>query len=132
MPQVRNMEQWQKLGDAFSVTIKNICRTLNVEVNNFLKSDVGILVASVVVYKMIGKDILTIVIYTSAWMGITLMIAFSIFFIHMKKKVKNKDTKEITYQDRFGWDDDLTKTISLCLHIAIWFAFSCVVLGNII
>ena len=55
------LQKWQELGDAFAVTIKNIAHSLNVEVNEFLKSDVGMLTAGVIVYKMMGKDILRII-----------------------------------------------------------------------
>jgi hypothetical protein len=132
IPAVKDLEKWQAIGDAFAITIKNICRTLSVEVNEFLKTDVGILITSVIVYKMIGKDILRIIIYTFAWFGFTFIFACSIFFLHMKKKIKNKETKEITYRDRIEWSSTDVRTTSVILHIIIWFGFSAILLGSVI
>lgn len=138
---LKGVLEWQEMGDAFSTTIKNICQTLNVEVNTFLKSDVGLLTASIIVYKMIGKDILRIVLYTGIWFGVTFFMMMSIKFLHMKKLVpgtmQNPNNKEVTINttvevDRFGWEDDVTRNISLCLHIIAWFVFSCVIAYNVI
>lgn len=138
---IRGMMEWKEMGNAFAETIKTVCHTLNVEVNEFLKSDVGKLTAVVIIYKMIGKDILIILLYIGIWLIITFVLGLSIKFLHMKKiinsivKDPNDKTKQIVVQtttDRFGWDDDDSKTISLILHIVAWFIFSCVLAVNIL
>jgi hypothetical protein len=136
---IKGMLEWREMGDAFAQTIKQVCQTLNVEVNAFLKSDVGKLTAAVIIYKMVGRDLLRIILYTSIWLGMTFCFAFSIKFLHMKKKVKrlvekdNKSLVETHYEDRFNWDDnDIARIISLILHLIVWFVFSCVVAGNIL
>jgi membrane protein implicated in regulation of membrane protease activity len=141
---IKGILEWQEMGDAFAQTIKTICQTLNVEVNAFLRSDVGKLTAAVIIYKMVGKDILRIILYTGVWLGVTFFMMVSILFLHMKKKVKQRvkdpDDKEgksylITtkYIERFAWDDDGYMRIgSLIVHIVAWFIFSCIVSYNII
>ena len=138
---LKGILEWQEMGDAFATTIERICKTLNVEVNAFLKSDVGMLTAGVIVYKMIGKDLLRIALYIGGWFSITFFIMLSIKFLHMKKAVKQKvkdpeDEKEwiitTTYVERFGWAMDEIKTASLIIHIIAWFAFSCAVIYNVI
>jgi hypothetical protein len=136
---LKGVLEWREMGEAFAETIKQICTTLNVEVNAFLHSDVGKLTAAVIVYKMVGKDIIRIILYTCIWLGVTFFIGSSIKFLHMKKRVKNfisKDDKTpvigISYIDRFSWDDDVTKEISLFVHIIAWFIFSCIIAYNII
>lgn len=136
---IQNAEKWQQLGDAFSATIANICKTLNVEVNNFLKTDVGLLVAGVIVYKMIGKDILRIFIYTAVAMTFTLVFGLSLFVFHKKKKVVKTSTdsdknvtKSIEYIDRFGWEDDVVRNISFIIHIIVWCLVMWIITYNII
>jgi hypothetical protein len=141
---IKGILEWQEMGDAFAQTIKTICQTLNVEVNSFLRSDVGKLTAAVIIYKMVGKDILRIILYTGVWLGVTFFIMISILFLHMKKKVKRKvkdpsDEKGKSYviitkyENRFQWDDDGYFRIgSLAVHIVAWFIFSCIIAYNII
>lgn len=114
------LKKWQEFGDAFAITIKSIAHTLNVEVNEFLKSDVGKLTAGVIVYKMIGKDILRIIILTASAFMFTMMVTFSLLVFHKKKKTKIKETGEIKYVERFDWYDETTCNISFILHIVVW------------
>ena len=138
---IKGMLEWREMGDAFAETIKQVCQTLNVEVNAFLKSDVGKLTAAVIIYKMVGKDLLRIVLSTGIWIGITFFFICSIKFLHMKKIVKqvvpdpqNKEEKIVTQVpiDRFGWEDDVVRNVSLIIHLVCWFVFSCIVAYNVI
>lgn len=140
---LKGMVEWKEMGSAFAQTIKTICQTLNVEVNSFLSSDVGKLTAAVIIYKMVGKDILQIVLYTGIWIGVTFFIMLSIFFLHMKRKVKakvkdvDKDGSVIVtqYVDRFEWpgdDGEYFRMASLFIHIIAWFAFSCIIAYSVI
>ena len=141
---LKGILEWQEMGDAFASTIKTICQTLNVEVNTFLRSDVGKLTAAVIIYKMVGKDIIRIILYTGVWLGVTFFMMASIFFLHMKRKVKKKvkdpedDTgrsyiTNVSYVERFAWDEDGYMRIgSLIVHIVAWFIFSCVLANTII
>ena len=138
---IKGMLEWREMGDAFAQTIKQVCQTLNVEVNAFLKSDVGKLTAAVIIYKMVGKDIIRIILSTCIWVGITFFFLCSIKFLHMKKIVKqlvpdpNSNDKMIATQvaiDRFGWEDDAVKNVSLIIHLVCWFVFSCIVAYNVI
>jgi hypothetical protein len=135
---LKGMLEWQEMGDAFATTIKAVCQTLNVEVNAFLKSDVGKLTAAVIVYKMVGKDILRIILYTSIWLGVTFFIALSIKFLHMNKIVSKtteedgKITKQAVAIERIEWTDDILKNVSMIVHIIAWFIFSCIIAASII
>lgn len=144
---IKGMLEWKEMGEAFAITIERICKTLNVEVNAFLKSDVGMLTASVIVYKMVGKDILRIILYTGIWLGITFFMMCSIKFLHMKKKIKQKvldpddeSKKSYTlvydYVERFNWggsdEGQIAKVVSLFAHIIAWFILSCIIAYNVI
>lgn len=138
---LKGILEWQEMGDAFATTIERVCQTLRIEVNEFLKSEVGMLVAAVIIYKMVGQDVLRISLYTMIWLGVTFIIGFSIKFLHMKKMVKqlindpSDDKKQIVSivpMDRFGWEDTIVKNFSLCIHMIAWFVFTCIVAYNII
>ncbi|MDX1806213.1 MAG: hypothetical protein R3267_04205 [Paenisporosarcina sp.] len=135
---IKGMLEWREMGEAFAETIKTLCQTLNVEVNAFLKSDVGKLTAAVIIYKMVGKDILRIFLYTAIWIGVTFIFFFSIKFLHMKKlvpgiKKQGEDDIQTTVAvDRFGWESSVVKNTSLIIHLVIWFAFTCVMAMNVI
>ena len=134
------------MGEAFATTIEQICKTLNVEVNTFLRSDVGKLTAAVIIYKMVGKDILLILLYVGAWFSVTFFMLMSIKFLYMKKavkqKVKDPEVKDqdkapwiITteYVERFSWGEYTeVKMGSLFAHIVAWFVFSCIIAFYII
>lgn len=140
---LKGMLEWKEMGTAFATTIESICKTLNVEVNAFLKSDVGMLTAGVIIYKMVGQDILRIILYTGIWIGVTFFIMMSIKFLHMKRKVKakvkdpDKDGWIIVteYVDRFGWpgdDGEYFRMASVFIHIIAWFILSCIIAYSVI
>ena len=140
--------EWQEMGTAFATTIESVCKTLRVEVNEFLKSEVGMLTAGVIIYKMVGKDIMQIFLYTGIWIGVTFFMIMSIKFIHMKKRIKEKvkdpedaseNAKEVivtSYVCRFDWpgdeDADYWRMASLFVHIVAWFIFSVIIAYNVI
>lgn len=125
------MKKWQELGDAFAITIKSVAHTLNIEVNAFLQSDVGKLTAVVIVYKMIGKDILRIIIYGGAGVMVSLIIFSSLWIFHKGKKFVNKDGT-ISYIERFEWANEDIKTASLIVHLIVWLLFIGILTGTVI
>ena len=138
--QIKGLLEWKDMGEAFATTIKQICQTLNVEVNSFLRSDVGKLTAAVIIYRMVGKDFIRIALYTLIWFGVTICISLSLKFLHMKKRIKtivrNEEQKTIEesfeYINRFDWEYGDIKIASLLVHIIGWFVFSCFIAYSII
>jgi hypothetical protein len=49
------LDQWRKM---ITGTIKDVCNDLNVTVNEFIKTPVGMMVAGVLIYRFAGKDVL--------------------------------------------------------------------------
>jgi len=126
----QNVDKWMEVGDAFAETIKKICQTLNVEVNTFLKSDVGKLTAVVIIYKMVGKDFLRIGIYSVAMTIITLMIGFVWYIAFIKKRVKDK-TGAVEYISRMDISEEMKWGI-LVISAILWVAFIGILLASII
>jgi len=128
-----NSTKWQEIGIAFSETIKQVCQTLNVEVNQFIKSDVGKLTAGIIIYRMVGKDLLRILIISLFMLGLTFFIFSSIYFVHGKKKWKIKDkegNEHIESEDRWiNWgngDGNNARLVSVCIHLIAWFVAMCI------
>lgn len=108
LPKVSSDEakEWASI---ISGAIKTICTDLSVGVNEFLKTDAGKITTFLIAYKVIGQDIRNIVLGTSAWVVITLLL-FSIFWLTiMPKKVKiyneKKQLTEIQYIKRLDIED---------------------------
>jgi len=128
-----NSTKWQEIGIAFSETIKQVCQTLNVEVNQFIKSDVGKLTAGIIIYRMVGKDLLRIVLILLFMFTLTVFIFCSIYFVHGKKKWKVKDNdgnEHIEESERWiNWgegDGNNARLFSVCIHLIAWFVAMCI------
>ena len=132
IPDIKNVTQWQEFGNVFATTVKQVCHTLNVEVNQFIKSDVGKLTAGLIIYKIVGKDALRIFIYITSMFMMTLYYGLIVKFIFMKKKIKNKETKEITYIERFEWIDDDIKNLCFVILSIAWFVYICIHVYNMV
>lgn len=136
MSSISDSTKWQEVGKAFSETIKDVCQTLNVEVNQFIKSDVGKLTATIIVYKMIGKDIVRMGVLLLFMFGLTIMIFFSLYFVHGRKKWKVKDStgaEHIEIKDRWiPWNNDDLRIFSVALHLIAWFVSICVATAHMV
>jgi hypothetical protein len=127
--EAKDIRKWQELGDAFATTIAAICKTLRVEVNEFLKSDVGKITAAVIIYKMVGKDIIRIFIYGFSLCILTaLAILFTKIAIIRKPLLDDKkqpildDKKQLIYIDKLGWENE-GKAYGLVFCWTIWAIF---------
>ena len=121
---------------AMAVTgaIKEVCKTLNIEVNEFVKTPVGMMVAGLIVYKVIGKDV---ILYTKniffgivGWVLSMLILYFIAKKFVLPLKVKQeflhrdedgKETRETTYKFVKPYDfrsEDAKTTVVSCLSIA--------------
>ncbi len=128
----QNADKWMNMGDAFSTTIKQVCNTLNVEVNAFLQSDVGRLTAAVIIYKMVGHDLLRIGLYSIALFMMTFICLLVSNYCFVRKKVKDKQTGDITLEARVKWDDDFSRSLTMFIVGAVWVIFTAILLVNII
>ena len=128
----QNADKWMEMGDAFATTIKRICTTLNVEVNAFLKSDVGKLTAVVIIYKMIGHDLMRIGIYSLALFMMTVICLIVSNYCFVRKKIKEKESGNIVLEARVEWEDEVSKNITMLIIGVVWVVFTAFLLGNII
>jgi len=120
------IDAWRKV---ITGTIKDVCNDLNVTVNDFIKTPVGMGVAGLIIYKVIGKDFLRtfvdVILVIPAWficMTILLFLRHKYFGVKViyRKKVKtgvdNKGKPIYTYSDPkteliYPWDSDDARTV---------------------
>lgn len=110
-----NLNSWRKL---ITGTIKDVCNDLNVTVNEFVKTPVGLGVSALIIYKVAGKEILSeamdIVLCIPFWFVFTFINAFLIFYFYGSKTVYEEATYGIGEQkrviktpkrvDRYAWE----------------------------
>lgn len=91
-----DLQAWSKV---ISDTIKNVCTDLNITVNEFVKTPVGMGISFLIVYKVIGKDLLDnamdVIIMIPLWFimtGINLFLGWYFFSI--------KTVYDITYNEK--------------------------------
>jgi phage host-nuclease inhibitor protein Gam len=96
--------EWAKV---VTETIKDVCHNLNVEVNEFIKTPVGMLVAGTIIYKVIGKDLVKKAFNTLfgilGWMSTMIIVYFVAKRFIIPRKIKS--TKEY-----FEGDKKITET----------------------
>lgn len=133
---IANSEKWREIGQAFAETVKQVCQTLNVEVNQFIKSDVGKLTAGIILWKMVGKDLIRVAVLSAFLFFLTIVIFGSIYFIHGRKKIKEMvDGKEhISYRDRWiDWNDNNdARIVSVIVHLVVWFVSNAICVGQML
>ncbi len=117
---VEELDKWRKL---ITNTIKDVCTDLNITVNDFVKTPVGMGVSGLIVYKIAGKDLLSkiisITLIIPVWISITLLILVVSWYMLSSKKIhygkteteNDKGKKVITYKDtvmekRYDWNSD--------------------------
>ena len=126
---IDDIKEFEKYADIFINTLSRVCNTLNVEMNEFIKTDVGRLTAVLIIYKMIGKDLVRIAVCLSIIITVSFIQLMFYLFVIRKKKIIKKDEKgavlNIQYIDRFEWDKNgEVRTIATIISFIIWGAAS--------
>jgi len=129
---IERVNEYVKFGEAFAESLQKVCKVLNVEVNDFVKTPVGKFTAICIAYKIFAKDFLSI---TIRFFLVTFIIIFYIGFIillkYKKEKIldrerteyngKNENTKikeqYIVYQRPFEMDEDVRSVVFIIASI---------------
>ena len=85
------IKAWSEL---FTTTLKDVCSTLNVEVNEFVRTPVGLLTAGLITYKVLGADVRGVVFGLGLWFSVVPIILWLFIKFNIPKKVKVYDVKE--------------------------------------
>lgn len=123
-----NADALEKYGQVVAKTIKEVCNTLNVEVNEFIKTPVGMIVGGLIFYKVAGEDLMEWGYdFFSKWFGLMIGIpiwAWTFRRMHLGRKIKTvhfdengkKNRVEVSI-DRFDWRSADMQSFSYVIHI---------------
>lgn len=119
-----NLALFKDYGKTIAETFAEVCKTLNVEVNNFANTPVGKLTMWLIVYKVVGKDLLHIALTLGLWFSVTIVCGIYAYVFHMPKKLVIRDDKknitETKYIEKYQWNDNGAKSFSAFLCALVW------------
>ncbi len=121
---LKDIKEISSIGKEIGIAFKDICQTLNVEINNFLCSPVGIIATFLILWKLIGGQILGISILL-----ILLILTYkstSRFFLS-DKQIDEKG--KISYIKRYEFEDDQNAISCAIFHGLV---FICIIIGFIV
>ncbi|MBI5742347.1 MAG: hypothetical protein HZA25_00730 [Candidatus Niyogibacteria bacterium] len=124
VPTVDQMEKWADVGAKVGQAIAATAKELNVGVNEFAKTPVGLLTMGLITWKVIGHDLLGIIGGTLAWIAITSVILFSFSRFHISERIKDKERGTVTYVPRYRFESSEAKGFSAVLHALVFIVFT--------
>ena len=115
------LEKFAEVGTQIGVAIKQLCQTLNVEVNEFIKTPAGIIITGVIIYRCGGKDILKLLILMIfCFIGYIVTLSSTYFWLSNKKVCTDVVDKIKSYQyiPRHDFDvNDDGKIACVVIHV---------------
>lgn len=124
---VERMEEWTIFGERFADVIISMCHKLGVEVNQFINTPVGRITTIVILWKVVGVQLWSIVGGTIAWLLITGILMWSFSYFHMQRKVKTKDKEGVVtveYIRRYEFDSNDNAVGSIIIHCIFFIAIT--------
>jgi hypothetical protein len=119
-----NLNLFKEYGKSIAETFAEVCKTLNIEVNKFAETPVGKLTMWLIVYKVVGKDILHVILMLGMWFLVTGCCVIYAYIFHMPKKIVTRDDKKvitkIEYIQKFKWNDMSARAVSAFLCGGFW------------
>jgi hypothetical protein len=120
---LENINRFKEYGSVIASTLKEVCQTLNVEVNAFVKTPVGYLVTGLIVYKVIGKDVIRALWKGCVGLFLYICVIYSFVFFHAPKKFITKNDKGIListeYKTRYKWASGEARIASVVAHVGL-------------
>lgn len=111
-------QKWADVAKGIGLAVKELCHSLNVEVNAFIKTDAGRLLTFLLIWKLFGAALVAGLLKVLIIVGCMLIIFKSFKYFHMQRKVKDKD-KNIVYES-YKWNSNEAKCTSAGVHIILW------------
>jgi hypothetical protein len=124
---VESAKEWAGIGVELGKAIASTCKELSIGVNDFVKTPVGKLAMCIILWKLVGKEILGLII----WVAITIIVL--LMFRHMTgyKEIMKKDGENKIVVERVerysGTSNDAKVGISAIIAVA-WFGVTIPVL----
>ena len=111
----KKLNEWVDLGKNVGLALTAVAKELGVASDQILQSDTGKIALVMIVWKVMGRDVLDIVGGVTTWFVIAPIILWSFHFFHMTKRVKDKDGN-VQYVSRYEFEKDEAKVGSVWAH----------------
>ena len=105
------------MGKNIGLAVAATAKELGVASDTFLQSTTGKITVVLIVWKVMGEDILGVLGGTAAWFVIAGIILWSFHFFHMTKRVVNKESGEVSYIKRYTFGSDEARNVAACAHV---------------
>lgn len=120
---VEKANEWVDIGEGIGAGVAAAARETGQVVNEFATTPVGKMTTFVILYKVIGKDILSAVVGTIALaIFITIWVTYTYRFFSKQKKITYGEgkSKVVEYRDRdFSESHGFTMFISVVVFLAV-------------
>ncbi len=118
-------KEWAEVGEQIGEAIAATAKALGEEVNDFVKTPVGMGAALLVIWHVVGPDLWGIVGGIPAWIIMSSIILWSFRYFHMSKKIKEKDEKgnvSVRYEKMHDFVSNESKAVSGICHVVLFIA----------
>lgn len=115
------ISEWTQTAQGVGMAVKEVCSSINVESNEFIKTPVGILVAALLAWKILGASIIPKVLSMLIWLIIVPSAYLSFRRMHFGRKLKRilKDGTTEYYISEPKWEDNDSRGFSAIVHLLI-------------
>lgn len=115
--------EWADIGKNIGIALSEAAKAMSVGVNEFAATDVGRLTVMMIVWKVIGQDLWSIVGGTLAWITLTTIIGNSYrrhhFLVPMKMRV-GADQERTEMRTVVEWKSDNERLVSMWVHTILF------------
>lgn len=112
----KKLNEWVELGKNVGLALTAVAGELGVAADQVLNSTTGKIAMVMIIWKVMGQDVLNIVGGVATWFVVSTIILWSFNFFHMTKPVKNKDGNT-EYVKRYAFKSDEARSTSAVVHV---------------
>ena len=123
LPQPDVVEKYAKMGAEIGAALKEVCKTIGIEVNEFVKTPVGKAVALLILYRYFGKDMIKLVLMFVFCSIVAICNTISLWWWVSKKKVVVKiddKVKTFSYIERYEFNNNEARSFCVGCHVFIY------------
>jgi len=123
IPEPSTVEKYAKMGTEIGSALKEVCKVLSVETNEFIKTPVGMGVAGLVLYHYFGKDLIKLILGLLFSFSLAVFNTISLYWWFSKKKVVVKQEgkmKEFKYIPRYDFNSADSRVGCGVIHVLVY------------
>lgn len=127
-------KDWINVGKEIGNAVNEMVKALNTNINEFAQTPVGRTAMFLLVYKLIGKEIISKSICLIIYGIVVILVIWSFRKFHLNErneriiKEDGVDTKQVLYIEKYHFKTDEAKIWSAFFHCLIFAVFSLVIM----